>query len=81
MLSCGWRYLVGFFGGGLILAFTGGCASFGPKALERTHGRYNEAVHEVEEEEFLRNIVRARYNDIPTALNVTSIAAQYELSG
>jgi hypothetical protein len=57
----------------------GGC-SFGPKALERTHGRYNEAVHRVDEEQLLRNIVRMRYNESPLHLNVSSIAAQYELS-
>lgn len=57
-----------------------GCGSFGPKTLERTHGQYNEAVHEVEQEEFLRNIIRVRYNDSPSFLNVSSIAAQYELT-
>ena len=66
---------------GLVLGLCGGCASFGPKALERAHGRYNEAVHEVEQEEFLRNLVRTRYNDTPTSLNVASIAAQYEWTG
>jgi hypothetical protein len=60
----------------LVLA---GC-SFGPKALERTHGRYNEAVRCVAEEELLRNIVHLRYNETPLTLNVDSIAAQYELS-
>jgi hypothetical protein len=67
--------------GALALTLTGGCASFGPGALERAHGRYNEAVHDVEAEEFLRNLVRVRYNDTPSSLNVTSIAAQYELTG
>jgi hypothetical protein len=57
----------------------GGC-SFGPQALERTHGRYNDAVKQVDEEELLRNIVRMRYNETPSSLNVASIAAQYELS-
>jgi hypothetical protein len=56
-----------------------GCA-FGPKALERTHGRYNEAVRCVAEEELLRNIVHLRYNETPLTLNVNTIAAQYELS-
>jgi hypothetical protein len=63
----------------VVLLLCGGC-SFGPRALERTHGRYNEAVRGVEEEEFLRNLVRLRYNETPSWLNVTSIAAQYELS-
>jgi hypothetical protein len=64
----------------LTLGVCGGCA-FGPHALERSHGRYNEAVHEVDDEEFLRNIVRVRYNERPSSLNVASIAAQYELTG
>jgi hypothetical protein len=64
----------------LLLGLCGGCA-FGPRALEKTHGRYNVAVHEVDDEELLRNLVRMRYNERPSSLNVTSIAAQYELSG
>lgn len=59
---------------------SGGCA-FGPRALEKTHGRYNEAVRRVDEEQLLRNLVRMRYNETPLELNVSSIAAQYELSG
>lgn len=65
----------------LLLAFSVGCASFGPRTLERTQGRYNDAVHRVEQEEFLGNLVRMRYNDTPTSLNLSSIAAQYELMG
>jgi hypothetical protein len=58
----------------------GGCA-FGPRLLEKTHGRYNEAVRRVDEEQFLRNIVRMRYNETTLDLTVSSIAAQYELDG
>jgi hypothetical protein len=64
---------------GLATALVGGCG-FGPMALERSHGRYNEAVRLVEEEQFLRNIVHLRYNELPLELNISSIAAQYELS-
>jgi hypothetical protein len=68
-------------GTALLVAFAvSGCA-FGPKALERTHGRYNESVRRVDEEQLLRNIVRLRYHESPLNLTVTSIAAQYELSG
>lgn len=56
-----------------------GC-SFGPRALERTHGPYAAAVQQVDEEQFLKNIVRLRYLEAPTSLEVASIAAQYELS-
>lgn len=58
----------------------GGC-SFGPRVLEHTHGRYYESVRQVDEEELLRNLVHLRYNEFPLALNVSPIAAQYELSG
>lgn len=66
----------------LILAWplVGGCA-FGPYTLERSHGKYNEAVRRVDEEQFLRNLVHMRYNEIPLHLSVSSIAAQYELAG
>jgi hypothetical protein len=66
---------------GLTLALAGGGCSFGPKALERTHGRYNEAVRLVEEEQLLRNLVHLRYHDTALNLNISSITAQYELSG
>jgi hypothetical protein len=59
---------------------TGGCA-FGPRVLELSHGRYNEAVRRVHEEQLLRNLVHMRYNETPLDLNVSSIAAQYELDG
>jgi hypothetical protein len=67
-LSCG---LALFLGGA-------GCA-FGPRMLEQTHGKYNESVRTVYEEQLLRNIVHMRYNEAPAALNVSGIAAQYEL--
>jgi hypothetical protein len=63
-----------------LLGLCGGCA-FGPKAIERTHGRYAAAVQRVDEEQLLKNIVRLRYVESPRNLDVTAIAAQYELSG
>ncbi len=56
-----------------------GCA-FGPKTIERTHGRYGEAVHRVELEQALSSIVRLRYVENPVTLDVGSIATQYELA-
>ena len=58
----------------------GGC-SFGPKVLERSHGKYSEAVRRVDEEQLLRNLVHLRYNETPVHLSLASIAAQYELNG
>jgi hypothetical protein len=49
--------------------------------LERSHGRYNEAVRRVDEEQLLRNIVLMRYNETPLHLKVSSIATQYDLTG
>jgi hypothetical protein len=48
--------------------------------LERSHGRYAESVQTVEDEQLLRQIVRLRYNETALGLDVTNIAAQYELS-
>jgi hypothetical protein len=64
----------------LTLLAPAGCA-FGPRALERVHGRYNEAYRQVDSEELLLNIVRLRYNDPPAEVEVSGIAAQYELTG
>ncbi|MDR3619164.1 MAG: hypothetical protein P4L85_07425 [Paludisphaera borealis] len=83
--------MIGLSGGargriGLVLAclvalvLPSGCA-FGPKLLEKTHGRYQEAIRTVGEEQLLRNIVHMRYNETPLNLNVSSIASQYELAG
>ncbi len=56
-----------------------GCA-FGPKQLERTHALYSEAVRTVDEQELLLNVVHTRYSESPRALDVASIAAQWELA-
>ena len=66
---------------GLVLLLLASGCSFGPKVLERSHGQYYESVRQVDEEELLRNLVHLRYNEFPLSLNVSSIAAQYELSG
>jgi hypothetical protein len=63
----------------VVTALVGGCA-FGPKTLEKTHGRYAASVQKVEEEQLLLQIVRLRYNESALGLDITSIAAQYELS-
>src|SRR5262249_8100063 len=54
---------------------------FGPRVLERSYGPYYESLRHVDEEELLRNLVHLRYNETPGSLSVSSIAAQYELSG
>jgi hypothetical protein len=59
---------------------SGGC-SFGPKMIEHTHARYNASIGRVYEEQLLQNLIHVRYGETPFRLNVSSIAAQYELTG
>src|SRR5436190_18718547 len=74
------RYRLALLLASFLLALVGGCAAVGPKALEQSHGAYNEAVKRVEEEQLLRNLLHVRYNESPSQLEVASIAAQYELT-
>src|SRR5215218_6115627 len=65
---------------GVFLALaTGGCA-FGPRQLMKTHGPYTDAVRLVYEEQLLRNLVHLRYSESPSSVDISAIAAQFELS-
>src|SRR5271157_4829502 len=66
---------------GQLVAVTGAGCAFGPRVLEKSHGRYQESVRQVDEEQLLRNLVHLRYSELPLELDVSSIAAQYELAG
>jgi hypothetical protein len=66
---------------GLILALACAGCSLGPKAIEKSHGRYAESVRLVEQEQLLRQLVLLRYNEISVDLDVSNIADQYELTG
>jgi len=55
-----------------------GCTTLGPYALDETRLRYNEVVKRTTEEQLLLNIVRLRYTDTPSSLQVSAIAAQFE---
>lgn len=63
----------------LLACLATGCA-FGPRVLEKTHGRYAASVEKVGEEQLLRQIVQLRYNESAVGLDITTIAAQYELT-
>jgi hypothetical protein len=63
----------------LIVAVLPGC--IGPRSLELTRLRYDQAVHETGEQQWLRNIVRLRYGELPSFLDVSAITSQFELSG
>ena len=61
----------------LLLPFTSGCV-LGPTALRKTHGRYHDAVKQVQDEAPLRNLVRLRYTEALSTLEIASITAQFE---
>ena len=62
----------------IVAVQSSGCA-FGPLMLKSSHGRFQESVKQVQDEEFLRNLVRLRYEDSLNILDVASIASQFEL--
>ncbi|MET0919166.1 MAG: hypothetical protein ABWY07_12180 [Burkholderiales bacterium] len=51
----------------------------GPRSLQQSRMQYNEVVKTTSEEELLLNIVRLRYTDTPSSMQVSNIAAQFEL--
>jgi hypothetical protein len=74
------RVAIALTAGLALVTGSAGCA-FGPKVLELSHSRYNASIRRVNEEQLLENIIHCRYNESPFKLTVSSIAAQYELSG
>ena len=62
----------------LLVVILPGC--IGPRSLELTRLRYDQAVHETSEQQWLRNVVRLRYGDLPSFLDVSAITSQFELS-
>jgi hypothetical protein len=62
----------------LLVVALPGC--IGPRSLELTRLRYDQAVHETTEQQWLRNIVRLRYGDLPSFMDVAAITSQFELS-
>jgi hypothetical protein len=62
---------------GVMVLCAAGCA-FGPIALERNRMKYNEAVRQTWNEQFLLNVVRLRYRDPPQFDAVTNILSSHE---
>ncbi len=61
---------------GLLILALAGC-SFGPMTINQNRIRYNEAVRQTWNEEFLLNMVRLRYRDPPQFDAVTNILASH----
>ncbi len=67
---------------GLTLALlVAGCASIGPGTVPRDRVDYITAVAESWKEQTLLNVVRMRYGDAPSFLDVSSVISAYTLQG
>ena len=62
-------------------ALLGGCASYGPIALDRDRLDYGEAVSDTLKRETMLNIVRIRYGDIPAFVQIDQLVSSYQLQG
>ncbi len=69
------------WGTSLFLVLTVPACSLGPRTIEQSRLRYNEAVKVTSEQQLLLNVVRLRYIDSPSSLSLASIADQQELMG
>ncbi len=63
------------------VVITGCQSTFGPRALERTHPAYNQAIVSSVNEQMLQNLVRIRYRDVPFFLEIGSVTASLSLGG
>ena len=63
-----------------LTALASGClATFGPRAIERTHPAYNEAIIASINEQMLQNLVRMRYRDVTFFLEIGSVTTSLSL--
>jgi hypothetical protein len=63
---------------GLLLTFTG-CAGVGPHTVTRDRFDYTTAISDSWKAQMLVNMVKMRYGDTPTFLDVTSVINQYSV--
>jgi hypothetical protein len=62
-------------------ALLSACTTFGPKKLPTDRFNYNHAIAYSWHEQLLLNLVRLRYLEEPTFLDVSSVVTQYTYSG
>ncbi|MEO0514547.1 MAG: hypothetical protein AAF086_04545 [Planctomycetota bacterium] len=56
-----------------------GCSLIGPEAIRTGRLQYNESVQVTSDQELLLNIIRLRYRDTPTILQIASINTQFNM--
>lgn len=79
--AAGRRRLLRGLAGAALLAGAGGCGSIGPRTVGRDRVDYLSAIGESWKEQTLLNVVRLRYGDAPTFLDISSIISGYTLQG
>ena len=64
----------------VVTTLASGClATFGPRAIKRTHPAYNEAIIASINEQMLQNLVRMRYRDVTFFLEIGSVTTSLSL--
>ena len=65
----------------LVLSAVAGCSSIGPDTVPRDRLDYISAIGESWKEQTLLNVVRLRYGDAPTFVDVSSVISGYTFQG
>lgn len=63
----------------LLVVITAGCSLVGPESIRSGRLAYNESVQVTGDQELLLNIIRLRYRDTPTILQIASINTQFNM--
>lgn len=63
----------------LLAVTTAGCSIIGPESIRSGRLAYNESVQVTSDQELLLNIIRLRYRDTPTILQIASINTQFNM--
>ena len=56
-----------------------GC--LGPRALRHSRVKYNDAIQRSADEQLLLNLVRLRYRDTPSFIELSSLSTQFAFGG
>jgi hypothetical protein len=65
----------------VILPVLAGCASIGPAVIPRDRSDYLSSVGESWKQQTLLNVVRIRYGDVPSFLDISSVVSSYIVQG